>query len=236
MWGYLAPNSKPPNFQFTAFPLDSSSPRTITIFFIQGHYALAFDLLKSPRYKVICVGTGNDDNHNLVIDLYFSESDSWKLSVAPINASLLNLCFVMERYIGTLILLNLFSLVLIEKFHPKEIPIPYKFNPFTPSAGTTSILLPVSPDLNIGTSISRSEIFVFLLFGFDFVFFAKMNSVLQQILPMIGFVLFAAFQLGYGQTIASSPAPAPASDGTTIDQGIAYLLLLVALAITYLVH
>uniref|UniRef100_A0A6N2N010 Uncharacterized protein n=1 Tax=Salix viminalis TaxID=40686 RepID=A0A6N2N010_SALVM len=33
-----------------------------------------------------------------------------------------------------------------------------------------------------------------------------------------------------------APAPAPTSDGTTIDQGIAYLLMLVALALTYLIH
>ncbi|KAK9668366.1 hypothetical protein RND81_13G055400 [Saponaria officinalis] len=35
---------------------------------------------------------------------------------------------------------------------------------------------------------------------------------------------------------AHSPAPAPTSDGTTIDQGIAYALMLVALALTYLIH
>ncbi|KAF9687890.1 hypothetical protein SADUNF_Sadunf02G0140300 [Salix dunnii] len=35
---------------------------------------------------------------------------------------------------------------------------------------------------------------------------------------------------------AQSPAPAPTSDGTTIDQGIAYLLMLVALALTYVIH
>ncbi|CAN4075902.1 unnamed protein product [Withania somnifera] len=33
-----------------------------------------------------------------------------------------------------------------------------------------------------------------------------------------------------------APAPAPASDGTTIDQGIACVLMLLALAVTYLVH
>ncbi|MBA0722631.1 hypothetical protein Golax_003290 [Gossypium laxum] len=36
--------------------------------------------------------------------------------------------------------------------------------------------------------------------------------------------------------MGSSPAPAPSSDGTAIDQGIAYILLLLALAITYLIH
>ncbi|XP_023637297.1 arabinogalactan peptide 16 [Capsella rubella] len=35
---------------------------------------------------------------------------------------------------------------------------------------------------------------------------------------------------------SSAPAPAPTSDGTTIDQGIAYVLMLVALVLTYLIH
>ncbi|XP_030533253.1 arabinogalactan protein 41 [Rhodamnia argentea] len=38
---------------------------------------------------------------------------------------------------------------------------------------------------------------------------------------------------------AQSPAPAPApaaSDGTSIDQGIAYVLMLIALILTYLIH
>ncbi|KAG8075662.1 hypothetical protein GUJ93_ZPchr0006g44290 [Zizania palustris] len=33
-----------------------------------------------------------------------------------------------------------------------------------------------------------------------------------------------------------APAPAPTGDGTSIDQGIAYLLMLVALVLTYLIH
>ncbi|KAL5551920.1 hypothetical protein UlMin_002096 [Ulmus minor] len=32
------------------------------------------------------------------------------------------------------------------------------------------------------------------------------------------------------------PAPSPTSDGTSIDQGIAYVLMLVALVLTYLIH
>ncbi|XP_066364164.1 arabinogalactan protein 16-like [Miscanthus floridulus] len=35
---------------------------------------------------------------------------------------------------------------------------------------------------------------------------------------------------------AQAPAPAPTSDGTSIDQGIAYLLMIVALVLTYLIH
>eukprot|EP01018_Ginkgo_biloba_P023268 Gb_06647 [translate_table: standard] len=34
----------------------------------------------------------------------------------------------------------------------------------------------------------------------------------------------------------SAPAPAPFSDGTAVDQGIAYILMFVALLITYLIH
>ncbi|KAL7106971.1 hypothetical protein ACP275_06G024900 [Erythranthe tilingii] len=33
-----------------------------------------------------------------------------------------------------------------------------------------------------------------------------------------------------------APAPSPTSDGTTIDQGIAYALMLLALVLTYIIH
>ncbi|KAL7134880.1 hypothetical protein ABFS83_11G055200 [Erythranthe nasuta] len=33
-----------------------------------------------------------------------------------------------------------------------------------------------------------------------------------------------------------APAPAPSNDGVAIDQGIAYLLMVFALAITYMIH
>ncbi|XP_039143422.1 arabinogalactan protein 41 [Dioscorea cayenensis subsp. rotundata] len=45
---------------------------------------------------------------------------------------------------------------------------------------------------------------------------------------LLGIVLPAAH--------AVAPAPAPTSDGTSIDQGIAYVLMLVALVLTYLIH
>ncbi|RCV21770.1 hypothetical protein SEVIR_4G132300v4 [Setaria viridis] len=35
---------------------------------------------------------------------------------------------------------------------------------------------------------------------------------------------------------AQPPAPPPTSDGTSIDQGIAYVLMLIALVLTYLIH
>ncbi|KAK9292593.1 hypothetical protein L1049_020567 [Liquidambar formosana] len=47
---------------------------------------------------------------------------------------------------------------------------------------------------------------------------------------MFGVVLTAV------QAQSSAPAPAPTSDGTSIDQGIAYVLMLVALVLTYLIH
>ncbi|KAJ7951264.1 Arabinogalactan peptide [Quillaja saponaria] len=38
------------------------------------------------------------------------------------------------------------------------------------------------------------------------------------------------------QSLSPAPAPGPSSDGTSIDQGIAYLLMVVALVLTYLIH
>ncbi|KAM3216147.1 Arabinogalactan peptide 22 [Capsicum chinense] len=65
-----------------------------------------------------------------------------------------------------------------------------------------------------------------------------MNSVrLMNISFMIiSFMLLSLVEFNFGQGISPSSAPPPSNDGTTIDQGIAYILLLVALAITYLVH
>ncbi|XWS17240.1 hypothetical protein CRYUN_Cryun33cG0051000 [Craigia yunnanensis] len=60
------------------------------------------------------------------------------------------------------------------------------------------------------------------------------SSVRLNVLPVI-VLFFALLQLSYGQSMGSS-APAPSNNGTAIDQGIAYTLLLVALAITYLIH
>ncbi|KAL9240514.1 hypothetical protein vseg_014723 [Gypsophila vaccaria] len=54
----------------------------------------------------------------------------------------------------------------------------------------------------------------------------------------VSFIILAVFSLIFAMTQAQSnaPAPAPTSDGTSIDQGIAYVLMLVALALTYLIH
>ncbi|TVT98746.1 hypothetical protein EJB05_42411 [Eragrostis curvula] len=49
---------------------------------------------------------------------------------------------------------------------------------------------------------------------------------------VVGIAMPASAAAGHAQP----PAPAPASYGTSIDQGIAYLLMLVALVLTYLIH
>ncbi|MCD7458844.1 hypothetical protein HAX54_039389 [Datura stramonium] len=54
---------------------------------------------------------------------------------------------------------------------------------------------------------------------------------------VVAFALVFSFQLTAVQGQQGlAPAPSPASDGTTIDQGIACVLMLLALAVTYLVH
>ncbi|OMO91586.1 Arabinogalactan peptide, AGP [Corchorus olitorius] len=35
---------------------------------------------------------------------------------------------------------------------------------------------------------------------------------------------------------ASAPAPPPTSDGVAVDQGVAYVLMLLALVLTYIIH
>ncbi|KAL7150437.1 hypothetical protein ABFS83_05G112100 [Erythranthe nasuta] len=49
------------------------------------------------------------------------------------------------------------------------------------------------------------------------------------------FTIFAPVVRGHGNG-GLAPAPAPTSDGTAIDQGIAYGLMVLALVLTYLIH
>ncbi|KAG6388249.1 hypothetical protein SASPL_153450 [Salvia splendens] len=49
------------------------------------------------------------------------------------------------------------------------------------------------------------------------------------------FAIFMPAVQGQGHG-AFAPAPAPTSDGTAIDQGIAYGLMLLALVLTYIIH
>ncbi|XP_077210289.1 arabinogalactan protein 41-like [Tasmannia lanceolata] len=52
--------------------------------------------------------------------------------------------------------------------------------------------------------------------------------------PIIALILGIVLPMVEAQSFA--PAPSPTSDGTSIDQGIAYVLMLVALILTYLIH
>ncbi|XP_044467553.1 arabinogalactan protein 41-like [Mangifera indica] len=57
-----------------------------------------------------------------------------------------------------------------------------------------------------------------------------------HVIAIVAFTFAIALpQLAHAQS-GAAPAPAPTSDGTSIDQGIAYLLMLVALILTYLIH
>nr|XP_025883499.1 arabinogalactan protein 20-like [Solanum lycopersicum] len=50
------------------------------------------------------------------------------------------------------------------------------------------------------------------------------------------FVVALVTIIPFTQAQEFAPSPAPTSDGTTIDQGIAYVLMLLALVLTYLIH
>uniref|UniRef100_A0A175YJV7 Uncharacterized protein n=1 Tax=Daucus carota subsp. sativus TaxID=79200 RepID=A0A175YJV7_DAUCS len=63
-----------------------------------------------------------------------------------------------------------------------------------------------------------------------------MKSMRSLALVILGFMFMMLVQQQVVQAQEFSPAPAPVSDGSAIDQGVAYLLLLLALAVTYLVH
>ncbi|KAI4297388.1 hypothetical protein L6164_037281 [Bauhinia variegata] len=67
-------------------------------------------------------------------------------------------------------------------------------------------------------------------------FSRKMRALKIIYFPVIILVLVVISQFGQAQHVGVSPAPTPTSDGFAIDQGIAYILMLVALAITYIFH
>ncbi|KAI3872490.1 hypothetical protein MKW98_015836 [Papaver atlanticum] len=64
------------------------------------------------------------------------------------------------------------------------------------------------------------------------------SSARSQALSLVGLLLLAIMNFSQVDGITPSPTPAecPTSDGTSLDQGIAYFLMLAALAITYLMH
>ncbi|ESW24814.1 hypothetical protein PHAVU_004G162500 [Phaseolus vulgaris] len=55
-------------------------------------------------------------------------------------------------------------------------------------------------------------------------------------LPLLTLLFMAISHLAHAQDFPLSPALSPTSDGTAIDQGIAYILMVVALGITYMIH
>ncbi|KAK1257606.1 Arabinogalactan peptide 16 [Acorus gramineus] len=57
---------------------------------------------------------------------------------------------------------------------------------------------------------------------------------LQSASLMGYFFILTLIYVVQGQVTA--PAPSPIGDGNAIDQGIAYVLLLVGLVVTYLIH
>lgn len=57
------------------------------------------------------------------------------------------------------------------------------------------------------------------------------------VIALFGFMFMYFFDVIQAQEFGPSPAPMfQPNDGAAIDQGIAYLLLLFALAVTYLIH
>ncbi|KAG5009348.1 hypothetical protein JHK82_017920 [Glycine max] len=63
-----------------------------------------------------------------------------------------------------------------------------------------------------------------------------MRTVNIFALPLLALFIMAISRLAQAQDLPLSPAPPPTSDGTAIDQGIAYILMVVALGITYMIH
>ncbi|THU70739.1 hypothetical protein C4D60_Mb08t28130 [Musa balbisiana] len=61
---------------------------------------------------------------------------------------------------------------------------------------------------------------------------AVTSKVFLGLVAIVAFIVAVALPAVQAQ----APAPAPTSDGTSIDQGIAYLLMMVALVLTYLIH
>ncbi|KAK9035800.1 hypothetical protein V6N11_077829 [Hibiscus sabdariffa] len=63
----------------------------------------------------------------------------------------------------------------------------------------------------------------------------NMAAISFRVLMSVALVLAIVSSTVEAQS-AAAPAPSPTSDGTSIDQGIAYILMLVALVLTYLIH
>ncbi|XP_057416630.1 arabinogalactan protein 41-like [Lotus japonicus] len=62
------------------------------------------------------------------------------------------------------------------------------------------------------------------------------NSFGFGIVAMIAALIFALSVPAAVNAQTPAPAPAPTSDGSAVDQGVAYVLMLLALVLTYLIH
>ncbi|KAG6723700.1 arabinogalactan protein 20-like [Carya illinoinensis] len=111
----------------------------------------------------------------------------------------------------------------------------------TPTATYKDRTIPPNPShlLNplphTARSLNPNSSFSFLLLQQFHTDILKMNSMRSYAFSVIAFVLSTLLLLSEAQTLAPAPG-GPFSDGAALDQGIAYVLLLVALAVTYLVH
>ncbi|CAN4099500.1 unnamed protein product [Withania somnifera] len=61
-------------------------------------------------------------------------------------------------------------------------------------------------------------------------------AVSRAVVGLGMFVVALVTIIPFAQAQEFAPAPVPGSDGTTVDQGIAYVLMLLALVLTYLIH
>nr|KYP58636.1 Arabinogalactan peptide 16 [Cajanus cajan] len=60
------------------------------------------------------------------------------------------------------------------------------------------------------------------------------SSASFRVVAFLGLIFAVLMTVASSQVTA--PAPAPTSDGTSIDQAIAYVLMFVALLLTYIIH
>ncbi|KAL3653606.1 Arabinogalactan protein 22 [Castilleja foliolosa] len=63
-----------------------------------------------------------------------------------------------------------------------------------------------------------------------------MEMIARAALVAMVVMAFAATVFPSVSAHSFAPAPSPSSDGTAIDQGIAYVLMFLALALTYIIH
>ncbi|TKY60700.1 Arabinogalactan peptide 16 [Spatholobus suberectus] len=56
------------------------------------------------------------------------------------------------------------------------------------------------------------------------------------VVAMVATLIIALFMPAAVHAQTPAPAPAPTSDGSSLDQGIAYVLMLLALVLTYIIH